>query len=348
VNPALPGERDARAERERFTEDQLLAAIRKVLSGPGPGVVAGVGDDAALVEVGSGHGVLTTDVLVEGVHFERSLTSARDLGSKAIVANVSDVAAMGGSPRFAVVSLAFPRDVEAAWVMELYGGMRAASDEYALSLVGGDLSAGAEVVVSVTVMGEVARGKAVFRSGASAGERVVVTGVLGAAAGGLALARARVPSGVLGSEWARELLDAQFRPVARVGEGQTLAQVGATAMMDVSDGLALDLSRLCTESGVGARVELARVPVAPGLRELAAVAPVDPLALALSGGEDYELLATLDHHVVERARARLDERFGVPLADIGEITEGEGLVAVSEDGTERPLEPKGWDHFGSR
>ena len=347
VNPAMSGERAARGERDRFTEDDLLAAIRKVLSGGGPGVVAGPGDDAALIELGSGDGVLTTDALVEGVHFDRSLTSPRDLGTKAVVANVSDVAAMGGSPRYAVVSLAFPRDVEPPWIMELFGGMRAACDEYALSLVGGDLSASAEVMVSVTVVGEVARGKAVFRSGASAGERVVVTGALGAAAGGLRLARAGVPASVLGSPWARELLDAQFRPVARVGEGQTLAQVGATAMMDVSDGLALDLSRLCRESGVGARVELASVPVAPALRELASVTDADPLELALSGGEDYELLATLDHAVVNRAGSRLEERFGVALTDVGEITAEPGLVAVAQDGTERALEPKGWDHFAA-
>ena len=133
-----------------------------------------------------------------------------------------------------------------------------------------------------------------------------------------------------------------------MGEAQTLAQVGATAMMDVSDGLALDLARLCAESSVGARIELDAVPIAPALVELAGVLSVDPLELALTGGEDYELLSVLDPMVVEKARTRLYDRFGVPLADIGEVTEGSGIVAVDASGTERPLEPRGWDHFAAR
>ncbi|MBI4259373.1 MAG: thiamine-phosphate kinase [Actinobacteria bacterium] len=335
-----------------FTEDELIAAIRRVLSGDHPGVVLGVGDDAALVE-GSRPGaelVLTTDMLVEGVHFDRAVVAPRDLGYKAIVVNVSDVAAMAGSPRYALLSLGLSPGVEPAWVMELYGGIRAACDEYALSLVGGDLSRGRDVVLAVTVVGAVQSGRAVPRSGARAGDRIVVTGALGAAAGGLALTRtppARLGD-ALGSDWGRELLRALDRPVARVGEAETLAQAGATAMMDLSDGLALDLHRLCRESGVGARVRLADVPVAPQVRLLAGVLDVDPLALALSGGEDYELVATLPLDGVARARSDLDERFGVALTEVGEVVEAElGYVAVRDDGSERELEPRGWDHFGT-
>ncbi|MDP9340684.1 MAG: thiamine-phosphate kinase [Actinomycetota bacterium] len=342
MNPAAPSE-------HAVTEDELVAAIRRVLSGQGPGVLAGVGDDAALVETGSGDAVLTTDLLVEGVHFDRSIISARDLGYKAMVVNVSDVAAMAASPRYALVSVAVSKDVGPAWVMELYGGLRAACGEYALSLVGGDLSRGGEVVISVSVVGEVPRGRAVLRSGAIPGQRLVVTGVLGASAGGLLLARGHGTgsASAVGSEWGHALIEAHCRPVARVGEAQTLAQVGATAMMDISDGLALDLSRLCAESSVGARVELDRVPIAPALKELAGVLQADPLELALSGGEDYELLAVLDPLVVEKARTKLEERFGVPLTDIGDITETLGLVAVDASGAERPLEPRGWDHLAA-
>jgi thiamine-monophosphate kinase len=340
VNPAVPGER-------ALTEDELLGAIRRVLSGQGPGVLVGVGDDAALVETGAADAVLTTDLLVEGVHFDRSITSARDLGYKAMVVSVSDIAAMAASPRYALVSLAISGDVGPAWVMELYGGLRAACEEYALSLVGGDLSGGGEVAISVAVMGEVPRGRAVLRSGATPGQRLVVTGVLGASAGGLLLARQAgpVPAEALGSEWGHALLEAHCRPVARVGEAQTLAAVGATAMMDISDGLALDLSRLCAASSVGARVDLDRVPVSLAVTKLASLLRADPLELALSGGEDYELLAVLDPVVVEKARTRLHDRFGVVLADIGVVTEGPGVVAVDAAGGERPLEPKGWDHL---
>jgi thiamine-monophosphate kinase len=330
-----------------FTEDQLVGTIRRLLSGEAPGVRLGPGDDAAVVEMGAHDGILTADMLVEGVHFERHINSAHDLGYKALAVNVSDVAAMGGSPRFVLVSLGLPKDVDAGWVVELYGGLRDGASEYAVSVVGGDTSKADRVVVSVALTGEVARGRAVTRSGARPGDRVVVTGALGAAAGGLRLAQAppeEVGAAVV-SEWGRSLVSAHVRPVARVGEGQTLAQAGATAMIDVSDGLALDLGRVCRESGVGAAVMIARVPVALGLRELAKVMPVEPLELALGGGEDYELLATLPAGSVSGAAAILAERFGTQLTDIGEIREGAAVVTVEEGGTERPMEPRGWDHF---
>jgi thiamine-monophosphate kinase len=142
------------------------------------------------------------------------------------------------------------------------------------------------------------------------------------------------------------LVEAHVRPVARVGEGETLASVGATAMIDISDGLALDLSRVCAESGVGATVSFADLPVADGLEDLAKSLgeDLDPLDLALHGGEDYELLATLPADAVVEAAEKIAERFGTALSEIGTVTE-EGLRAVEPDGTERPLEPKGWDHF---
>jgi len=246
------------------------------------------------------------------------------------------------------VSLGIPVDVDAAWVMELFGGMRAACDEYALALVGGDTNRAEAVVIAVAVVGEVGSGHAVSRSGARPGDIVVVTGSLGAAAGGFLLSRihpSKLPQ-ALAEPWGRELLDAQARPVARVGEGQTLAQAGATAMMDLSDGLAKDLSRLCSASGVGARVDLPRVPVAEALRLAAGFLEVDPAELALTGGEDYELLATIDLTNLARARGDLRERFGVTLSDVGVIID-EGLVAVDAEGRQSPLEPTGWDHFAT-
>ncbi|MGH2723964.1 MAG: thiamine-phosphate kinase [Actinomycetota bacterium] len=330
------------------TEDQLLAAIGRVLSGQAPGVVVGMGDDAAIVEPGRHHGILTADMLVEGVHFLLETTSAHDLGHKAVAVNVSDVAAMGGSPRYGLASLVVSPDIEAAWVMELCGGMRRAADEYGMALVGGDTNRGDHAVISVTVYGEVARDRAVLRSGARPGDHLVVTGALGAAAGGLRLAQAE-PDDVkefLGAEWARFLVEALERPVARLGEGQTLAQSGATAMIDLSDGLTLDLSRLCRESGVGATIRVADVPVAAQLADLEASVGADPLDLALHGGEDYELLAALPAEEVESAERLLAERYGTGLTDIGEVTEG-SLVADLPDGRQEPLEPRGWDHFAS-
>jgi thiamine-monophosphate kinase len=331
--------------RMELTEDELVAAVSKVLSGAAPGVLLGVGDDAALVEPGRGSMVLTTDMLLEGVHFDLAAIAPADLGAKSIVVNLSDIAAMGASPRYAVVSLGVPPTVEASWVIELYGGMRAACDEYALSLVGGDTNRAERATIAVTVIGEVATDSAVRRDGARPGDLVGVTGSLGAAAGGFLLSRLhRSKLGrALGEPWGRALLEALHRPVARVGEGQTLAQAGATAMMDLSDGLAKDLSRLCAASGCGARIRIDAVPVADALRSAAGPLGVDPVELALSGGEDYELLATLDATAFDRARDELDERFGVTLTEVGVITD-EGLVAVGPGG-ERPLESNGWDHF---
>lgn len=330
-----------------LSEDELIAAISRLLSDEQPGVVIRLGDDAAVLEPAAGQQILTTDLLVEGVHFERASISPHDLGAKSVAVNVSDVAAMGGSPRAALTSIGLSSDIEVAWVMELYGGMRDACAEYALSLVGGDTNRADVVVVSVTVVGEVAPGRAVTRSGARAGDAIVVTGSLGAAAGGFLLSRAN-PSKTaeaLSEPWGRALLDALARPVARVGEGQTLARSGAHAMIDVSDGLTKDLSRLCRASGVGARLELPAVPVAEPLLAGAASLGVDALQLALGGGEDYELLATLEEADAESAARALDERFGVTLSTVGTIIEGAGLVAVDADGKQTPLEPKGWDHF---
>ena len=315
-----------------LTEDGLLEAIRRVLSGAGPEVRVGVGDDAAVLAPTGGELVITTDSMVEDVHFVRGPSGARDLGHKAIVVNVSDIAAMGASPRAAVCALTLPPDVETGWVMELFGGMREACDEYALWLVGGDLSRGREVSIAVTVTGEVAPGKAVLRSGAGPGDRLVVTGDLGGSAAGLRLTHLRTMPD------ARQLalVRRHLRPTARVGEGGVLARHGATAMIDVSDGLALDLSRLARASGVGARLSMDDVPVAEG-------ATIDD---ALGGGEDYELLAAVpDARAVEAARVELKDAFGVNLTDIGRIVEGADLTTVRRDGTEHQLEPTGWDHF---
>lgn len=318
-----------------LSEDELIAAIGRVLSGSGPEVLVGPGDDAAVVRPGSGELVLTTDAMVEGVHFLTDRTTPRDLGYKAIAVSVSDIAAMAGSPRFALCAMTLTDAIDAAWVVEVAGGMRECCDEFALSLVGGNLSRGRELSIVVSVTGEVGPGRAVQRHGARPGDHVVVTGSLGGAAAGLRAATQR--------SWTDDERDAirrSMRPVPRVGEATILSAAGVTAMMDVSDGLAIDLSRLCRASEVGARIEIARLPLHPAAT----------LGEALGGGEDYELLATLpSSDAVKEARIELQDAFGVSLTEIGAIIEDTGeqrLVAVDEDGTERPLAVEGWDHFG--
>ncbi|HEX9822854.1 MAG TPA: thiamine-phosphate kinase [Actinomycetota bacterium] len=327
------------------SEDELVHAIRKVLSGDAPGVVVGVGDDAAVVELGEGQAVLTVDTMVEEVHWDPSITTPHELGHKAVTVNVSDIAAMGGSPRFGLVSLAIARETPPAWVMEVYGGMREAAETYGVALIGGDTVRADRTVLTVALTGRVPTGRAVTRGGARLGEAIVVTGALGAAAGALALSKAGPElKRSLGTDWERSLMEALQQPVALVGEGEALASAGATAMIDVSDGLALDLSRICEMSEVGALVRLEDIPVAPELRELAGVIEVDPLELALHGGEDYQLLATMPAGAFEDARSALDDRFGTTLTVIGEVTHS-GLELERPDGSREPLAPSGWDHF---
>lgn len=312
------------------TEDELLTAIRRVLSDAPPEVVVGVGDDAAVVRPGAGDLVLTTDALVEGSHFVRGLTTPRDLGHRAIAVNVSDIAAMAASPRYALCALTLTDAVDAAWTMELFGGMREACDAFACTLVGGNLARGRDVTVAVTVCGEVASGRAITRAGARAGDVVVVTGELGSSSAGRRL-RDRGPRW---DELERAAIRLADRGQARVGEGALLARHGATAMLDISDGLCLDLARLCAASAVGVRVRLADLPVGPR-------ATVDD---ALGGGEDHELLAAMPAAEVGAAAAAMHETFGVPITPIGDITPT-GLVLLDAAGQERPLPAAGWDHF---
>ncbi len=314
------------------TEEELLEGIRRSLSGATEPVRVGVGDDAAVVAPGAGELVLTTDALVEGTHFDLGTWSARDLGYKAVAVNVSDIAAMAASPRYALAALTLSDRVDAAFVMELIGGMRECADEHALWIVGGNLSRGSEVVIAVTIVGEVAPGRAVRRDGASVGDVVVVTGTLGGAAAGL---RAMAVRG----NWTddeRAAIRNLVRPTPRVGEAAILARAGATAMIDVSDGLGIDLGRLARSSGVGASIRLADVPVAPA-------ATMDD---AIAGGEDYELLATVPSAGAADAAGRdIGETFGVALTQIGRIVEGAGVTAVDAAGAERLLGSAGWDHF---
>src|SRR5438552_753725 len=314
-----------------ISEDELLTAIGRVLSGTGPEVLVPVGDDAAVVRRGAGDLVLSTDALVEGTHFDRAMSTPRDIGYKAIAASISDIAAMAASPRYALCALTLSDDVDAGWTMELFGGMREASDEFACTLIGGNLARGADVTVAITVTGEVARGAAGRRCGAKPEDVVVVTGTLGGAAAGRRLARRGAP-------WTEDELDAihrHERPPPRVGEAPVLARNGATAMIDVSDGLARDLARLCEASGVGVRLDPATVPAHPAAAE----------GEALGGGEDYELLATMPSAgAVAGAAGELADVFATPLTAIGTITT-EGLQTVDDSGKTHPLEPSGWDHF---
>lgn len=305
-----------------------------------PGVQLGVGDDAAILEVG-GRAVVSQDLLVDGVHFRLSTTCARDLGHKALAVNLSDLAGMGVRPLAAFVGLVLPHegfdddDFDA-----LYDGLEDLAAAHRVTVAGGDLSAGPALTLAVTVIGVPHPGiEPLRRSGAGAGDLLCVTGVLGAAAAGLALLED--PALAAGAPDAEALRDAQRRPNPRVAEGRLLAGHGATAMMDLSDGLGIDAERLARASCLRAVVDLERVPVAPGVGPVAAALGRDARILAITGGEDYELLVAVPPDRVEALRALLD----LPLTPVGQLEEGPpGLEVRGATGEPVELVSPGWEH----
>jgi thiamine-monophosphate kinase len=311
----------------------------------------GIGDDAAVVRQQSGREtVVTADLLVEEIDFRLDTTPPRLLGHKALAVSLSDVAAMGARPRYALLSIGVPREIwHTDFVDEFYEGFFALAQTYGVALVGGDVSRSPErVVIDSVVLGEVARGQAVTRSGARPGDHVFVTGALGGAAAGLRLLgrgvhlRRKLPHS-LEHPAAEELLLRQLRPEPRVPWGALLGEEHlATAMIDVSDGLSSDLAHLARASRVGAIIEAARVPVDPAVIEVCGRRALDPLLLALHGGEDFELLFTVRPRDLGRLPRALG---GVPLTYIGDVTNEPGRVLISEGPRVWPLEPGGFTHF---
>ncbi|MGE3153771.1 MAG: thiamine-phosphate kinase [Nitrospiraceae bacterium] len=284
-------------------------------------VPVGVGDDAAVVRGSSQDWLVTTDLLVEDVHFSLDTISFDDLGYKAAAANLSDIAAMGGTPTSLVVALAIPKTVSQADLSRLYRGIHRACRPYKVSLIGGDTSASrGGLFLSITLFGEVARDRAILRSGAKPGDLLYVSGRLGESRAGLMLlenAQApRIRSGLRRADRAR-LIGRHRHPTPRVTLGQALSsQRLATAMIDLSDGLTGDLAHLCEESRVGALLDCSALPLSPALRRFAMLAGSSADLLALQGGEDYELLFTLSPRH-ETAVVRLGQRLNVAVTRIG-------------------------------
>ena len=315
------------------TEFELIARLAPFLATAGEGLVVGPGDDAAVIDL-DGRGVcLAVDVLVEDVHFLRSLSSMADVGFKSVAVNCSDLAAMGATPTVALVGLCRPSSVPVSDIEELYSGMAEACERWGLRLVGGDTVAAAALAVSVTAMGDVVPDRAVRRSGARPGDRLLVVGMLGAAAAGLALFQSL---GVRDDA----LLAAHRRPIAHVDAGRLLSNGGATAMIDVSDGFGADLLHVCEASQVGAVIHADALPAAPGVAEAARRLDRDPLAFVAGGGDDYALLAAVPP---EAAQSLADATGGVL---VGEMVAGAVAATLRlADGTTQDLAGMGWDHY---
>ncbi len=281
--------------------------------------MVGIGDDAAILGVRPGHEVLvTTDFSLEGVHFRREWYPAAVIGQRCLLRGLSDIAAMGGEPTAAFLSLALPQSVGRRWVDEFFNGLLRLAKRYGVTLAGGDVAESPKgILADIVVVGQAPKGEALRRSGARVGDGVYVTGELGGAAAHVRALRARPGRERAGYK----------EPLPRIEVGQALRGV-ASACIDVSDGLSTDLSHICEESGVGAVVEAEAVPLAKRAT----------LELALHGGEDYELLFSSAKPVPEKLA-------GVKMTLIGEMVRGKKMELVDAAGKRRKLEVKGWEHF---
>jgi len=334
-------------------------------------VISGIGDDAAVIRQTHDRDlVISTDLLVENIDFHSEATPPRLLGHKALAVSLSDIAAMGARPLWSLVSMGLPKNVwNSDYKDEVFSGYLALTDRYGVTLTGGDISESQQIVIDSIVVGEVRAGRAVLRSTARPGDQIFVTGSLGGAAAGLKLiergARVRSPSVSEGNESRQDadgrrqdaadnqvsvsddeaiqaLLLRQLAPQPRVGWGIVLGEEQlATAMIDISDGLSSDLHHLCTESKVGATIDSASLPLDENVKHLCGRRALDPLALALHGGEDFELLFTVAPENISRLPKRVD---GVPISHIGEITTNQE-VRVREKNRLWDLPAEGFQHF---
>jgi len=335
---------------EKLGEFGLIERFRARLKHRSPRVRLGIGDDAAVYIARPGwHQVASTDALVETVHFRVETTPPERLGHKAIAVNVSDIAAMGGSPLVALVSLGLPPRVPLRFIDGLMKGFERASAEYGIELAGGDtVRSPKHLFINVTLIGEVREKRCFTRGGARPGDALMVTGTLGDSALGLAL----LESG--GGAWRGTAKDKNFlrrrhqEPSARVAASALLARSRArvTSMIDISDGLVQDLSHLLEAGGIGARLREDALPHSPALRNICALNQKSPLSFSLTGGEDYELLFTLAPVDVKKI-TRQFEKAGTPVTPIGEITAEEGAITLVRSGgrCETLSGSLGFDHF---
>ncbi|MFC2040911.1 thiamine-phosphate kinase [Chloroflexota bacterium] len=305
-------------------------------------LILGIGDDAAAWHGDGAIQLATVDSLIQDVHFSLGLTSWEELGWRAMAANLSDIAAMGGVPGYALVSLALPGHTEVADVTALYKGIIELAQRFEVTIAGGDTSSAPLVIINITILGSTRSGgkHLLTRSAAKAGEKVAVTGSLGGASAGLKILTENLS---FGAEATASLKEAFLKPCPRVAEGQILAELGVRAAIDVSDGLVSDLGHICKASRVGARVDIDCIPVQPAVK---ANFGDKALELALSGGEDYELLFTASAEVIEKVKAAVS----CPITVIGETTADKAgkVTLVDTKGSPVNLPKTGWDHFTGR
>src|ERR1051325_4863967 len=331
------------------SEFDFIAALKQRVAASGlksESLIAALGDDAAVFRSSAGkETVISADLLVEDIDFRRTTTPPFLLGHKALAVSLSDIAAMGARPLWSLISIGVPEDVwQTEFVNHFYDGLLELANHYGVQLIGGDTSRTNEsIVIDSVVVGECATGKAVMRSGATPGDQIFVTGSLGAAAAGLRLIERGAHLADEDSQKLDHVLIRQLRPEPRVGWGIVLGEERlATSMIDLSDGLSSDLNHLCEASGVGALIDSSLLPIHNRVVELCGRRALDPLQLALHGGEDFELLFTIKPADIARLPRRVD---GIEIKRIGTLRSASEGVKISEGARTWELKPGGWKHF---
>lgn len=334
---------------QQIGEFGLIEKIKGKVAVTDERVVLGIGDDAAAFKTITGKLLLlTTDSLVEGIHFDLEYTTFCQVGWKAMVANISDIAAMGGIPTAAAVSLCLPGGIRVESVEELYTGMGEVGERYGVSIIGGDTTASPSgLMVSVAMVGEVEPDKLVTRARAKAGDAICVTGELGGAVAGLKVLKARKPGTLAGLQRWSPAVAKHLVPTPRVKEARVLVERAAiNSMIDISDGLASEINHICRASGVGAEIFVDKIPVFPPSEEVAQNLGESALDYVLSGGEDFELLFTLSPGEAVKLLKGMLEETGTKVTVIGSTLEAEeGTYLVDFNGQKKPLPSEGYDHF---
>ncbi len=323
----------------------FIEKIRQSLKTKDKSILSGIGDDAAIFKPGAGHElVFTTDMLVEGRHFDWKFITPWQLGAKTMAVNISDCAAMGAKPTVAVVSLGIPKNYSVANLETFYDGMKAMGESFGAHIVGGDTVGSDQFVVNVALIGEVEAGKALRRSGAKAGDALFVTGTLGDSAAGL---HALKHPSENNQDAAAILVKRHLAPTPRFNVGRMLSTKKlATAAIDVSDGLSSEAKHLCDESKLGVEIHEEALPISPSLKVYCDAHGLDPVDLVLGGGEDYELLFTVPLTHISQVIQKVPSETGTSIKSIGRmVPAAKGMTLITRKGERVPLKAKGFDHF---
>lgn len=332
---------------KRIGEKGVIDRLRALVSHFHPEVVAGIGEDCAVIKIDEDTLLLvTTDMLIEGVHFKLHMITPYQLGRKALSVNLSDIAAMGGWPTYAFLSLGLTDSIAVGFLDEVIKGFHSIAKKYEVSLVGGDtISSPYSLVIGVVILGKSEAGKVIYRSGAQVGDMVCVTGFLGDAAAGLEMLNRNVD---MPADIRNYLLKAHLDPMPPLEIGTALAKSGMVhAMIDVSDGIASDLWHICEESSVGAKLFKELIPISEPCKKLAHILKTSPLEWALRGGEDYKLLFTISKRHKRELEDFLQSKLGEKFFEVGEIVEGDSLWLINGQ-KEEDISGKGFDHFATK